>query len=436
MVLDSKELEFTDRHIPFKAEELYSWNIGDNVFYESTGGVVFGASAGIPQVTVGTAIAHQGAWRFYVEKTDDEKVYVNATKANINSSAAFAGNIILNISKENLKDLGNGFSFEIDLSDSDAARAYEDMLRGNMIPIQRMSDDEMNTSVKKISANRNLTTGKKKTFMLGIPFANFVTSKGSYYKLDNVEYFANGIKTESEYGIYSKEVKTRFLNSHKNKIKAFYGGTLKATDNTGKLVSLEDKVSFNWFFENDYGSGGNLNKALKDFLHDTGLNQLNIKAPDIKNLGYVSISLKAESGTTFTKALIGRNQLANVKNIAARTEKLIINYFAEGDKNEICNTEEIFENCQSRITSESKNAMKNVRSLVVDLKSQYGNNPKLFTQTYAKIGEQIWTNQFTFKAFLEQMKNCGNRVSYEVAGERVSNYQIQENSEMNEKSCK
>jgi hypothetical protein len=171
-------------------------------------------------------------------------------------------------------------------------------------------------------------------------------------------------------------------------------------------------------------------------IQDTGIKKLDIQSPDVKNLGYVSVSFKAEVGSGFTKSLLGKNQLENLARIQFSTNTLISAHLANGINDDVCISEENVESCKSRISNESRNALDKIKLLANDLKAQHGVNQKQYSQTLAKIGEQAWTNQFVFKAILEQMKNCGSIVTYEVSGARISDHQIQEVNTFNEKTCK
>jgi len=433
-VKDTKELNLIKRHIPWKAEDLYEWSVGDSVAYESAGGMIFVAGAGIPFLKANTTIATQGSWRYYVQKIDDERVYVNATRAETKSAAAFAGTLALSVGEAALKDVGHGFSYEIDLSDFEAARAYEDMLKGNIVPLQKMAADSLNPFVQTVQANANLLSGKMKGFVFGIPFANVTTSKANFYSLSNIKNLKEGLVVNNEYGIYSREVIGRLVTHHKNRIKSFYGGVTKVTDKNDKLISVDNKVHFNWFFEKDHSDSKALNHAIEDVIQDTGLDYLQIKAPASSELGYVSVNLKVEADTHFTKALTGANRAAVFSGMQKNMAGLIDLYFKAGDRHDLCVTDE--QDCKSRYTAESIRAIGKIKELSEALSANFGKDNKAFAQAYAKIGEQAWTNQFVFRAFLDQMRFCGSNVSYEVSGEKISNYQLQNITSLDVIKCK
>lgn len=85
---------------------------------------------------------------------------------------------------------------------------------------------------------------------------------------------------------------------------------------------------------------------------------------------------------------------------------------------------------------DSLKSLAKIRDLSNDLRVNYGKDNKVYAQTYAKVGEQAWTNEFVFKAVLNQMKNCGSNLVYEVSGEKISNYQIQNVTAQDAELCK
>jgi hypothetical protein len=275
-----------------------------------------------------------------------------------------------------------------------------------------------------------------KSFVFGIPFANVVSSKGNFYSLSNIKNLKEGLVVDNEYGIYSREVRDRFVNRHKNRVKSFYGGVSKVTDKNGALVSVDNKVQLSWFYEKDHGDTKSLNNAIEDVIQDTGLDYLKVKAPSDKELGYINVSLKLDAGTSFTKAIAGQNQAFTFSLMQKAMTNAIATYFNGDDRHELCHAAEDKGTCKARYTSESIEAFAKIRSLSSELAKHYGKNNKAFAQTYAKIGAEAWTNQFVFKAMLEQMKHCGSAVNYEVSGEKISNYQLQNVTSQDVQFCK
>jgi hypothetical protein len=430
-----EDLRVEKRHIPFNADKLKNWNIGDNVFYQSSGGAVFLASAGIPFLSVGATITLEGSWNYYLEKLDDHKVFINATRVTTKSAMAFLGTVALSIGENFLKNNGIGFSYEVDLSNEQAAMAYKDMLKGNIVPMQEMANDDRNFSVINVENQNSKFMGKAKILSLGFPLVKLTSSKGNYYSLSQSHYLDGGLKVENEYGIYSREVFGMLLTRHKNRIKSFYGGVTKISNAKNELLSLDNKIQFSWNFEKDHFKSHSFNKAINEIIQDTGLNFLKIKSFETENLGYARINLKVDADAQFTNALTGANRSIIFENIQNDLFTNIDNYFEGSDIYNLCHMEKLIRSCKSHYKAESKNALDKIIELTADLKYQIGKNNKEFAQSYAKIGELSWKNPFLFKAIFEQMKKCGSTLSYEVSGEKISQYRLKLETPLDPKVC-
>ena len=435
--VENKEDIYTNkRKVPFKSEMLENWKVGDNVLFKSSGGAIFVASAGIPFVRVGTTIAVFGSWMYYLEKMGNNKVYINATNVTTKAALAFTNTFTVNAVDNYIKDIGIGHSFEVDLSDFKAARAYEDMLKGNLVPMQEMAKDDKNLAVINVESNDYKISGNMKSFIFDISLAKFTSSKANYYSLANAHFLRSGVKIENEYGIYSREILGRTLTKHKNRIKSFYGGITKVTDQEKKLISIDNKIQFSWNFEKDHFEKKALDHAIDEIIQDTGLDFLKIKTPDTEKLGYVRISLKAEADMFFTRAINGINKEFIFFNIQKNMLLMIENYFKDdNDKNQLCNFTEIVFSCKNKYTQESITALTKIKELSNRLNINEKNN-KNFTQAYAEIGEFVWTNQFIFKAILEQMKTCGSKIIYEISGEKISDYKTENTTLRDIELCK
>ncbi len=431
--VDKKEnISTSKRKLPVKSEMLEEWQIGDNVLFKSSGGAIFVASAGIPFLKIGTTIAVLGSWLYYLEKTGHNKVYINATRLKTKSAIAFTNSLTVNAIDNYLIDVGFGHSFEIDLSDFKAAKAYEDMLKGNLVPIQEMANDDKNLAVVNVEINEHRISGNVKSFIFDISLAKLISSKANYYSLSNTQFLRSGLKIDNEYGIYSREILGRTLTRHRNKIKSFYGGITNITDQENKLISTDNKIQFNWNFEKDHFDRESLDHAINDIVQDTGLDYLKIKTPDIKKLGYARITLRAEADSFFTKAIKGKNREFIFSNIQKNMFSMIEAYFNGDDKNQLCNITGIIYPCKTKYTQESIKALSKIKELSKLFKE---NKTKSSAQAYAEFGEQVWTNQFIFKAILEQMKSCGSNIFYEISGEKISDYKIENTTVRNIELC-
>jgi hypothetical protein len=425
-VQNKEDISKIKRQIPHKAKNLNHWIAGDNVFYESTGGAVFIASAGIPFLSVGTTIALEGSWRYYIEKGDGKKIFISVSKVTTKSALAFVGTAVSSLGEKFLKDDGIGFSYEIDLSNESAAMALEDLIKGNFIPIQKMAKDDSNFFVQDIESQNYQLTGKVKIFNLGLPFINLTASSGHYFSHSNIHLLESGLKIENEYGIFSQEIIGKTFSRHKNRIKSFYGGVTKITDSNNKLISIDNKIQFNWYFEKDHFKNNSFNRAIEQIIQDTSLENLRLKSFETEKFGYAQINFKTETDAHFTNAITGANKKNIFANIQKNMQTYINSYFEGKDTYDLCNLLDKFRSCKNHYREESLSALSEIMEMTTDLKYQLGIDNLAFAKSYAKIGKLAWSNPFIFKAVFEQMKKCGSTLLYEVSGEKISHYRLKQ----------
>ncbi len=378
-----------------------------------------------------------GGWRYYIEKVSPETVYVSALRSEVKSASASVGAGLMSLSTGALNDESSGMSFEFDLADTEAMMAYEDLLKGNMVPAQEMAQDIFNPAVQHIEDIELLLSGKRRSFIFGLPYMNVRTSKGEFYSYSNVDFIKQGLKTVTEYGIFSKEVRGRFWLKHRNHMKVFAGGIATTTDKTGAVVAQDNKVQLSWFYEKDYADSKHVNRAVEDLLQDTGMTDLAVKVNKTKDLGYVNVKLDIEGDRNFTNVLMNLSRRnGSFRAMENDMSTLVTNYFNQGDKLELCNNDQSVSSCKSSYMRRSKKALAKIKSFGAKLAKLRKTDSKAFAKTFSEIGEQVWKNQFVFKAVLNKLKSCGVEMNYEVSGERISNYQVQEVTAYDPNACK
>src|SRR5690606_8668179 len=94
---------------------------------------VFSAVAGLGPVGLGTARSAFGTWEVYVEKVGANRAYVKMTRGKLDSFSLFTNVSIISLSKSDFKSSDDGFSYLLDLSTDTGRKAYEDMIRGNIL---------------------------------------------------------------------------------------------------------------------------------------------------------------------------------------------------------------------------------------------------------------------------------------------------------------
>ncbi|EQC48854.1 collagen triple helix repeat protein, partial [Bacteriovorax sp. BSW11_IV] len=429
-VNDQKELNVIERKIPWNAHDINEWRIGDNAYFETTGGMFYIGSIGWSVLASGMTMIDQGAWRVYVEKTDHEKVLVSFSRAELKSRSTFNGVIVGSAVATKYDDKGAGFSYEMDLSDFETARAYEDLLKGNVAQVQKMSIEEFNPFVEEVDSFNYLVKTKSKSFVFGIPFINVANSQGSTYSYQNIDSTKEGFKTVSEYGIYFKSLNGRLITRHTNMAKVFKSG-LATTTKEGKLVANDHLSQLEWFYEKDHAKGHDLDKALRILNEDTGI-KVNLTAPSSSDLSYLTVKLAVKSDMNFAKAMSSLSKGKSLQVLKVNAKANIAKYFSNGDKDNLCKGVNNVVGCKSHYENETMSALNEIASTG----KAYGNvKSKNFTSETAKLGKLIWKNRFVFQAVTEKMALCGSQLDLQVAGEKISNYQTQSLSVYNEEKC-
>jgi hypothetical protein len=428
------------RGIPGKAEEFYSWEKGDSVLYESSGGAVFIGAAGIPFVGAGSTILTKSDWRTYVEKIDDSRVYVSMQKSKTNSAAAFTGAALTTLSTSQFETSGNGFSYIFDIDDTKAAEAYVHMINGHLVPAQQMAADAQDTSVLHANDLNFLMTGRSVNMFFGVPFVYFSSSRGTSHQFTNVESHIDGVQTVTDYGIYAKEINNRLISRHKNLIRSFTGGTATTTDMESNKVIAEDvSATFLWQYEKDRTRVRNFNDAIKLLIQDTGLeNETALRASDRNHLGYTRIKLEFTMDAAFVKGLMAQATSRNgLRSMSTNAMTTLDQYLRAGDRHNLCNQQQNDDRrrCQDQLRSETRRAYSQMEGHLKTMNSTYGRDAKAFARAFAQFGRFMMSNQFTLKPFIMQAEACGGKLGYEVSGERISRVSSLEKWEHSASAC-
>ena len=99
------------RKIPKKAQEIMSWDKGEAIYFDSTGGIVISAGAGMTPYMLGLSTAIKGSWSHYIEKTkEDNTIYINMTRRKIYEISVGNGISQIGAAKGWARENSKGFS--------------------------------------------------------------------------------------------------------------------------------------------------------------------------------------------------------------------------------------------------------------------------------------------------------------------------------------
>ena len=414
---DLRDEKETSYKIPFSAQELNDLKVGESVFYETEGGIVFGGAAGYgPLAAIGTTYVTQGGFRYFIEKEGCDTVKLQIMKDKINSAAVYAGNILTSISAEKLKDLSSGFSFRIYIGDKNAAHAYEEALKGDLTLLQNLAADTTDSSVQKVQTTEVRIDGSSKKFLFGLPFMWRKTETGQYVEASNVDYHEDDTKQVSTYGIFQKENKARLIGKHKEKAETFYGGIAELKDNYKGTTTSDYNGAFEWKYENDWGKTWKLRSAISELNNDTGLNeylQINVPGENQDNLGYIELKAKVELPKIYVDALMeSSNKNVGLRSLKDEAIKQLDNF---------CNLDQQDQrNCVETNKKKIDEKFIKISNSLQTMSKFVKVDPKAFAKAFAGFGEQIWTNQFIFKAVVNKGKTCGLTFTQDISGKRLS----------------
>ncbi len=238
--------------MPKSASDLESWDSGDSITYVSRGGVLFSAEGGYGPVGIGIAKLATGLWETYVEKVGADRVYVKMTSGKLQTFSLFAKAAILTLSVSDFNSADDGFSFLFDLSSEMGRKAYEDMIRGNVVASEKFVTSlprnfvERNPVVK-VQTFRNVSSGKVVSKSLSIPIIwDRVYSKGRVNSFTTSDMHIERNTARVHYGIFSDSEDTRFWFKRKEKDVMFYGAiySVENWDSKAHMESMFGTYSY------------------------------------------------------------------------------------------------------------------------------------------------------------------------------------------------
>ena len=416
---------------PTQTKDLQTWAVGDFVQYRMTGGVGFTAGWDVGGVYMGPYFVAQGDWLYYVEKTDEQKVYVKVTNASMRSLGASVGTSFVSVGVELFNHTDLGFSYSYDLKDPQAAQAYEDAIHGNLIPTDQRVAAVRGGSVQKKYGSRRAALGYLRYWYFGLPFVGSAGGQnGKIYSISDERIHSDESKSQIEYAAYFNETQTNgLISSHLRFLNDFYGVYYTNTTRDGK-VTPGYWGQFLWGYENMRTSSSDFKQALRQLARQTGLGpELRIDIPQ-KNLGYLNVRLLANLGEMATDALVGavrtdENRITTQLESAIREG--VAKYFSDGkDAEHICLFEdrqwESVDHCIGRLNRSHTVVVGEMVHHLKNMEQSKSKSKAQFVHSYAEFGKRMIQNRFIFQAVRKILKETPIEIVLTLEGDRVAKF--------------
>ncbi|MBS1971821.1 MAG: hypothetical protein JSU04_16030 [Bdellovibrionales bacterium] len=412
------------RSVPSTAKSAGVLSQGDSVTYLSTGGLIFSAGTGLNVVGVGATAIAQGTWETYIEKVDNEHVYVKLTKGKLTSFSVSTGVAIVQVSETAFRNSDDGFSYLYNLSTEVGRKAYEDVIRGNVIASDQISKSRPRNLVEKapvlkVATFTNLNTGRFLGVSMGLPIIwNSAYTKGNINSYSTTDFHINNKTARVHYGIYSETKNFQLWNRHRETDLMFYGA--KYTINSPEGNEDGSFGRYSYAYRNEHATPRRLNKSIAGLIQHTGIDDLSIDVPDDDKLGYAGV----EFNTTLSED--------NTKRLMAAAQKYGDSYFiniADRYYNDYRHKGDVYNNCLGPATpicwnyilDETHAAMRDMRKELIAMIDLRAKDPKAYAAAYGRFGEAMTKNHMTYRAALE-IAGPGIEISYLVEGAKISMY--------------
>ncbi|MBV2169610.1 MAG: hypothetical protein KUL82_12970 [Bdellovibrio sp.] len=413
--------------VPKSASDLDRWDAGDSITYLGQGGVIFSAGAGFGPVGAGVAKFAGGTWETYVEKVGADKAYVKMSRGKLNSFSVFTDISIINLSLSEFRFADDGFSFVFDLTTEVGRKAYEDMIRGNVLASENFASAKPANLVErapviKVETFRSVSTGRIASKSLSIPIIWDKTySKGRINSYTTSDMHVDRNTARAYYGIFSESEDSRFWTRHKEKEFMFYGAkySVENWDSKARMDSMFGTYSYT--FKHEKSNGYRLRAGIKELVKKTGLDTLMVGIPE-KDLGYTGIEFNVNFDDQNTMRLMAAAQKMTQDQFIDMSTDQVYPYFKEmNDPYDYCMVADDGGSCASMVGRRTANAASKMYFALKDMYKNMNTDPKAFAVAYGQFGEGMAENLFTFRTAMK-LAGPGVSVDYLIEGTYISMY--------------
>jgi hypothetical protein len=429
--------------VPQDSHDLDAWTVNDAMTFKTQGSVLFFGGIGVVPAAAQLMYTATGSWSIYIEKTAPTKALVKITKIKLQSLGVSAGTVMVTADVSLFAGRDDDFSYSFDLSDSDARKAFEDFVKGNLVPAEQMKDSS--SSVKLTQVDHGKFVGAAAHVWLGLPFL-FESESGfaKNFESSSSDNDVDGTHTDAIYSTYVEKRSTRALvTQHWQRTQAFTAASYRQT-NAKKQVKTGLTGKIIWSDLNDDSDADHLRQAIADLVKATGMRQMNITVPDSEELGYAGVKFILDLPETTTTYLLQQAQETRaIQALSTNASSLVSQYFAAGkDVDGYCdiaqekNAKTSSKNgasiptCRKRIDGQTQAAVATMQNALAQMIASQ-NDPKAFIKAYRDFGHAMMTNGFAFQTALAMVDGYPVKISLRIEGEKIALYERTYSSQMN-----
>ena len=433
--------------LPRTSADVAKMSVGDSIAVTKQGGAIFFVGAAYHGVGFGTNVLKRGTFEQFVQKVNDRQVLVRITDGSIKSNSYNTGAGFVSFAVGgSLTQKSNGRSYLVDLGVDAGRKAFEDLINGNEAGVARAIQNKVVNGVERYEniVSTTVNAGRNRTLFIGIPnLLNVTWASGKTYTLTNTDMFYNGMSSKVEYGVYTKDVRTKILNTHKEKTSAFYGTVYSMKDQKTSEITNGHFGQMVLNAQNESSDSGNVQVMIAEIARKTGLSkQMKVNIPTMDKMGFENVSFRMTLDNDQSIRLTKAADAASEESMVKYAKALISGYFTQGDRDDVCadyyigmgakeSKEDILKECTRRVTAATVSAVKEMKNSLGWLRYyRTKNQQKDMALAYANFGKAVMANQFALKTALG-LAGAGVQMEYSIRGAAVSGYTVNMESTSN-----
>ena len=405
------------RFIPISPEGFKNWADGDELHYAVTGTIGFSGTAGMVFLKLGAKYRADGTWGITIKKVKGGQISLSVSSVKIKEIIATAGSILSGVNLLKFKQQGLQFSYNFELKNKEALKAYKKMIAGNVFYAQGlfkkkqkgiMTTDKMKLKKK----SKSMTKGRAFRGAVKVPFLfTFGFKVGKSFTKSEVDLYDPNFVVESHIGVWNKGYVTEgVLSHHVKRSTAFSGNYQKITE-----IRLGDDHHSDLFtgaftvnYQNGKVSSDKLMKELKSLRRQYGFENIFKYKSNVKKLGFAKIQFSGVISNVATFELMKETTEKSVQQFQKMALNRLENFFTHHpNPNSVCKLKHI-RGCKKHKIRQTKRTMEDIYRKLQDMIVAYNNfDTKKFVKKYSTMGQNMMHNRFVFNTCLELMNLHG-----------------------------
>ncbi len=410
---------------PKDSQALNDWMKGDSMVYTKKAGITFYASASYYGASAGVGFSALGNWRVCLKKISNEKIMATVSKINLESFGFFAGAtlVTLNISAFEARD--KSFAYQFNLASKSGQISFNEFLSGNFKFTEKFLKNETVEGVTPLTASEAQSQGRLLGVHLGVPILGTLDfNKGIVQSFSKTHQLKNNAILENTMAVYSRSVETDgVLSKNLKKVALFSVSHLEKNHLLCERPQAFNTANFKFFFSQKKTDSKTFEEGISFIKRTTGLwDTLEFKLPEDK-LGYVKIEFDGMISSKGSKKLLALNLSPNsTEEISEKIEDYFQN---ESQPTKLCDFYRQVGTCKAHIQRASKSAFKKMGIKLEEMRKWYAEkNWKKYTESFAEMGKEALTNQFTFHTFLKMIGKENFHLQFKLSGEKLKTLSI------------